>query len=69
MKSLMILIKTKIKSIVLRLRMIVGQPRISFLESVYENNGYFDSVKRDRPVSKDGFPIPWLTYGAIAFLD
>ncbi len=65
----MILVKTRVKSIVMQLRIMVGQPRISFLESVYENNGYFDSVAHDRPVSKDGSPIPWLTYGAIAFLD
>jgi hypothetical protein len=37
-------------------------------ESFLYSEGYLRSVFAGRPVTRDGEPLPWLTYGAIAFL-
>jgi hypothetical protein len=38
------------------------------LQFFLDENGYFRSVLEGRAVDREGRPLPWLTYGAIAFL-
>ena len=69
MKRFTYILKSSMKHFVRSIRVRLGLPKSAFLDAVFENLGYFESVRADRPISCTGEPIPWLTYGAIAFLD
>ncbi len=69
MNRLILNLKTSMKRLFRSIRVRFGLPKSAFLEVVFENLGYFESVRADRPITNIGEPIPWLTYGAIAFLD
>lgn len=32
-------------------------------------NGYFESVRREKPCRRDGSPLPWMNYAVIEFLE
>ena len=48
---------------------LAGLAMLARSDSMLHKEGWFDSFRANRPIDGRGRPIPWMTYGAIHFLE